>query len=549
MNLLQDLFLPEWQRSVIFSVEDARLGILPGAQDFNGLGFLDSGVPSVLCLLGAAWVQSDYFNRVLVLKREFGTRFVMLVHDLIPIYSAETCDQTTTKVFERFLRRAMHHVDHYLCVSKSTARDLRRYIRGAGLTDPIVTITRNGSSFNQFLTESGAERNVDCISDHFVLFVSTVEGRKNHKLVLDVWQRMLDEGIEPPQLVCVGRVGWRSDVFLSQLLECNYLDGRVLILEDISDQQLAMLYRDCLFSIYPSLYEGWGLPVGESLAAGKICVVSDRSSLPEVAGDFGVYVRIEDPDHVFHVICDLINNDADRLRREEIISRDYVPITWGEVASKVIEGCVAAVASNWTKPYPWSRAPYSMELCFGCFELDGISTITGPDMIRRIVDARRGILLMDPLRESSYLTAEDARSGGRWTSPEAWGTWLCDEVGDVVVDLEKNNCKYFYVALRLRVAPFLSDNGVSITANGEHAWSGAIGKAPKNILMRIRNRAGTADRGGKLHLRVAVEAEPAQLEKVVALDHRRPIVGFERIVIVPDNDINARLDLLTSIVV
>ena len=75
----------------------------------------------------------------------------MMVHDLIPIYARETCDQSTVRVFEDFLRRALRHVDHYLCVSENTAKDLRSYLRALSLPEPAITVTKNGSSFEQFL--------------------------------------------------------------------------------------------------------------------------------------------------------------------------------------------------------------------------------------------------------------------------------------------------------------------------------------------------------------------------------------------------------------
>ena len=128
ISLLRDLFLPDQQRLVSFPAEAARYGVLPGAQPFDGTGILDDGNPSVLCLLGAAWVHQDYLHRVLALKRRFGTRFVMTVHDLIPIYARETCDQDTAQAFEQFMRRALRHVDHILAVSNHTAKDIRRYL-------------------------------------------------------------------------------------------------------------------------------------------------------------------------------------------------------------------------------------------------------------------------------------------------------------------------------------------------------------------------------------------------------------------------------------
>src|ERR1700720_3367815 len=223
--LLQDLFLPRAQRTVTFPAEDARYGILPGAKEFTGIGVLDSGGPSVLCLLGAAWVHQDYIHRVLALKRQFGTRFVMTVHDLIPIYARETCDQDTAVVFEEFMRRALKHTDHILAVSENTARDVKRYSASLQIPEPPITVTKNGSSFTEFLpgSESPGEIAVGELPERFVLFVATIEGRKNHQLVLDLWLRMIDEGDNPPHLVCVGRLGWKSTGFISALVENGYL--------------------------------------------------------------------------------------------------------------------------------------------------------------------------------------------------------------------------------------------------------------------------------------------------------------------------------------
>jgi glycosyltransferase involved in cell wall biosynthesis len=250
---LQDLFLPEARRLVAFPAEEARYGMLPGAREFDGAGILDDGNPSVLCLLGAAWVQRDYLHRILTFKRRFGTRFVMTVHDLIPIYARETCDQGTARVFEEFMRRALRHVDHVLAVSRNTADDLRRYVKSLSLPEPPITVTQNGSSFEEFLPNGGvaASSGMDDIPDRFVLFVATVEGRKNHRLILDIWRRMLAAGDDPPHLVCVGRLGWKSESFIAELVETGYLNGKVILLQDISDADLRRLYAKCLFTVCP----------------------------------------------------------------------------------------------------------------------------------------------------------------------------------------------------------------------------------------------------------------------------------------------------------
>ena len=470
VSLLRDLFLSDGQRLVSFPAEEARYGVLPGATEFDGTGVLDDGNPSVLCLLGAAWVHQDYLHRVLALKRRFGTRFVMTVHDLIPIYARETCDQDTARVFEEFMRRALRHVDHILAVSENTAKDVRRYLGELHLVEPPITVTKNGSSFAEFLPRSPLSSwgmSLD-LPRRFVLFVATIEGRKNHRLMFEIWQRMIDASDDPPHLICVGRLGWKATEFVSALVETNYLDGRVHLLRDISDADLRLLYDRCLFTVCPTLYEGWGLPVGESLAMGKICVSSDRASVPEVAGDCGVYMNIDSVDESLQVVRDLIRDERAHKKIEAKIRRDYVPVTWKEVAERVMEACQKSVDAQWEEPYPYTMLPYSTEISFG--KLDRDTDGTGELLLTRIVDARQGHFTHHVLEAKNFLLGEEIRSGGSWAQPERWGAWLCHSQGDVVFALAAAASHLYYVSLRLRVCGWLHERPIRNSGK----WRGSL---------------------------------------------------------------------------
>ena len=222
-DLLVDLFNSPEDRTIEFKASDARVGRLGPGSPTKIASVLDEAAPSVLCLLGAAWVRADYFQQVLGLKRRFGTKFVMVVHDLIPIYARHTCDQGTTKVFESFLRRALRHTDHFLCVSENTANDLARYARSLGLPEPPHSVTRSGSSFVEFmptaLTAHVARGGYFEFPEPFVLFVSTIEGRKNHELMFGIWRDMAARGMDVPTLICIGRLGWKAENYIAQLVE------------------------------------------------------------------------------------------------------------------------------------------------------------------------------------------------------------------------------------------------------------------------------------------------------------------------------------------
>jgi glycosyltransferase involved in cell wall biosynthesis len=545
ISLLRDLFLPEPRRLVNFSTEAARYGVLPGAQAFDGDGVLDDGNPSVLCLLGAAWVNQDYLHRVLSLKRRFGTRFVMTIHDLIPIYARDTCDQDTTRVFEAFMRRALRHADHILAVSESTAKDVRRYLGTLQLPEPPITVTKNGSSFEEFLpgnTQVGSPTLRD-LPGRFVLFVGTIEGRKNHQFIFDIWRRMVETGDDPPHLVCVGRLGWKAAAFVSVLVETNYLDRRIHLLREIPDTDLRLLFARCLFTVCPSLYEGWGLPVGEALAMGKICVCSERASIPEVAGDCGVYIDIGDADRSLQVIRELIRDRHARDELEAKIARDYVPITWRSVALRVAAACHSAAAVEWQDPYPFADLPYSTEISFGRLDLDIDGK--GESLLARIVDARLGHFKFDTLDQRSFLLGEEIRSDGFWAPPESWGAWLCQLGGVIEFSLGPEPSELYYVFVRLRVSGPLQEMPVRLFADGVKVWEGEVGANSKDVVVRI---ARSASGIGRWRVRIGAEVEVSSevRTQIGATDTRIPTIGLERLVVVPERDVATRLDILTK---
>jgi len=131
-------------------------------------------------------------------------------------------------------------------------------------------------------------------------------------------------------------LGWGVDDFLSDLRLDRSVDGLILILNHVNDSELSYLYRHALFTVYPSLYEGWGLPVGESLAHGKFCIASSTSSLPEVGGDFVEYLDPWDlPLWVERLAYYFDNLEAVRDREARIRSHYRSP-TWTETTRALV---------------------------------------------------------------------------------------------------------------------------------------------------------------------------------------------------------------------
>ena len=122
----------------------------------------------------------------------------------------------------------------------------------------------------------------------YALFVSTIEPRKNHALLHRIWRRLLDAGIPQRhdfQLVFVGRPGWGTEALLQQFAEDTRGDCNFQYLPNAGDGLLKRLYRDAAFCLYPSLYEGFGLPIIEAFAHGRAVIASNAGSIPEVVQD------------------------------------------------------------------------------------------------------------------------------------------------------------------------------------------------------------------------------------------------------------------------
>jgi len=300
-----------------------------------------------------------------------------------------------------------------------------------------------------------------------------------------------------------------------------------------------------MFTVFPSLYEGWGLPVGESLAAGKICVSSRRASLPEVAGEFGTYIDIDDPDQCRKTISGLIADERGRKRQEAKIRAGYKPASWRSIAQAVVDACKEAAKIKWQEPYPYVAAPYSSELSFAWLGRDTQGAY-GDDLLAQMVEARKGHFLFETLHEQSFLRGEDARAGGIWAEPETWGTWLCHAAGDVVLALEPNESQYYYVFLRLRVSGPVTNLMVKLAANGDTLWQGVLGDRPKNVVLRVRRKTHGPDIGWRLKLRAETSLTEDLRSKIAAVDGRTPTIGFERLLVVPENDLKTRLDALTN---
>lgn len=292
-------------------------------------------------------------------KRRHGFRVVLCCYDLIPLLLPALTLASTRERFPAYLRALVANADAVLCISRSTRSDLQAFLRAEALPQPALSVIRLGADLP--VHDEASLRPQERVRQEsqqgpFILMVSTLEARKGHDVLVRAYRRLLSPsaGAETqsvhdasgasgvPRLLLAGSKGWGVEELLHQIETDPLVAGRIAILSDLEDGDLAWLYRHCLFTVFPSLYEGWGLPVAESLARGKFCLCSDRASLPEVGGAFCEYLPVEDERLWAERILYYARDPQALAARETRIRRDFRPFSWRQTCDDVlavVNGC------------------------------------------------------------------------------------------------------------------------------------------------------------------------------------------------------------------
>jgi glycosyltransferase involved in cell wall biosynthesis len=243
-------------------------------------------------LPGAYWLDRDVARRYAELRRRHRLHICAFVYDLIPITHPWCVDQETTRIFRDVLDTIVPSCARFVAISKHVADEFSAYLKSCHREQrPILTLPF-GWDFPGRAVDRGAE--AETLARYgverrgFILVVGSLQVRKNHMLIVravhNLYPRLKDR---IPPILFVGKLA--SEFLNQELAAIGYLDGRIRILSDVSDEELACLYATCRFTIFPSFVEGWGLPVQESIAFGRPCLASWATSIPEAGLDLATY--------------------------------------------------------------------------------------------------------------------------------------------------------------------------------------------------------------------------------------------------------------------
>ncbi len=237
-------------------------------------------------------------------------RYVVTIHDLVPLFFPTLVPKKHLLFFRLFMKRAAHTADVIITDSEHSKRDIVRHLQ---VPEENVRVIYLGftppDSHNDDRDTLGAVLRRYHISRPYLLFVGVLEPKKNLKRLVDafVMVRKYCEQGKNLQLVLAGGKGWFSEQLYRKVQELH-LNEHVVFTGYVADEDLPSLYRGAEMFVFPSIYEGFGLPVIEAMSCGTPVVTSASSSLPEIAGNAGVLVNPLDSHDIFQGIRTVLTN-------------------------------------------------------------------------------------------------------------------------------------------------------------------------------------------------------------------------------------------------
>ena len=258
------------------------------------------------------------------------------IHDAVLWDYRETTSWKNTVYFRPLENFGLFRYQTIITVSDRSKRDLVRLF-------PAISsrVVNAGNGLNSYWFDRVSQETLEDIrartslTSPFLLFVGTLEPRKNLPFLIRVFRRLLPE-FPDLKLVLVGRKGWGYSAVVEAIRE-EEVSGQVICMHDVSDETLRGLYQMALLFVYPSLNEGFGLPLPEAMASGLPIVASPEAANFEVVGDAAILCPLDDPKRWVEAIRSLMRNEKRQKEFSEKGKLQAQSFKWESVAGKVLD--------------------------------------------------------------------------------------------------------------------------------------------------------------------------------------------------------------------
>ena len=272
---------------------------------------------------------------------------VLTIYDLLPVLTSHNFTQNSRSRFKSIINSIDRHQDWITCISENTKQD---FCNHTGMNPERIFVTPLAASDNFYpVTDSEIIsqklKQYQIPEQTYLLSLCTLEPRKNLNFLLQCFAQILaqDPNLDL-NLVLVGVSGWKNNDIFQTVQSNHLLKKHVIFTGYIPDHDLSAIYSGALAFVYPSLYEGFGLPPLEAMQCGTPVITSNTSSLPEVVGDAGLMINPSSKDDLCQAMLDLINNSTLRHELSQKGLDRAAQFSWSKCAEETIK--VYKIAAN-----------------------------------------------------------------------------------------------------------------------------------------------------------------------------------------------------------
>lgn len=285
--------------------------------------------------IDSVWGSHRRRSELLPILKNNGLKVAVFIHDIIPITYPQYCHENTAFFFMSYLAAYMQYADIIITSTQSTLDEIQRLAKQLGLAPIPGFVTWLGSDFATIKNKDNqvsAEAKKIAKKGKYILCVGTIEPRKNHKLLLDAYDKYLAHmGIN---LVFAGRIGWNVEELKKRMEENPRREKGFYHLAGQNDATIDFLYRNAYIVAFPTFEEGFGLPMIEAIERQCVLAASDIPVLKEVGKDYCDYFSPDAPEEFANIVEQYLKNPKMYEAKKEHL-KSYQPVTWDSVTQKM----------------------------------------------------------------------------------------------------------------------------------------------------------------------------------------------------------------------
>ncbi len=263
-------------------------------------------------------------------------KVIATIHDMTYILYPETMDKNNLKRITRDIDYSVKRADKIITVSENSKKDIIKYLN---VPESKIEIVYNGVDYERFSKQYSQDekeevRNKYLLPEKYILYMGTLEPRKNIESVIEGFSILKQKYKNNIKLVIAGKKGWLFESIFNLVGKLNLTED-IIFTDYVDENDKPLIYNMAEMFVFPSLYEGFGIPVLEAMASGVPVITSNVSSLPEVAGDAALLVSPKDKNAIAEQMNRIL---SDEKLKKELIYKGKVQckkFTWKDSAEKL----------------------------------------------------------------------------------------------------------------------------------------------------------------------------------------------------------------------